>query len=274
MADTEAFKQFEAAGWGARAAGYGDLSGKVSGRLVEPLLDAAAVSHGMRVLDVATGPGYVAAEAARRGARPLGIDISEGMLEVARESNPHLDFELADVESLPFEDGLFDSTVGNFVLNHLPQPELAIAECARVLKAGGSMAFTVWDTPAENRYMGVVADALASETELESGPEPPSGPDPYRYADEREFEALLRQAGVEQVRVESIRFSHPASDVKDLWEGMLSGSVRASSKIGAQSDEVRARIRERFAANLNEHRDAEGVIQLPVSVKLAAGRKP
>src|SRR4051812_17607994 len=90
------FKAFEAEGWTAQAATYGDLSGRVTSRFAEPLLDAAAVQHGDRTLDVATGPGYVAERAGARGALPLGVDIAEGMLAVARKRHPAIEFRHAD----------------------------------------------------------------------------------------------------------------------------------------------------------------------------------
>jgi 2-polyprenyl-3-methyl-5-hydroxy-6-metoxy-1,4-benzoquinol methylase len=51
---------------------------------VEPLLDAAGVQAGTRLLDVACGPGYVSEAAAVRGAEPLGLDVAEAMIELAR----------------------------------------------------------------------------------------------------------------------------------------------------------------------------------------------
>ena len=102
----EAFKAFEAAGWSRRASTYGRVTGAITARFVDPLLDAARVGPGMRVLDVATGPGHVAAAAAARGAEPVGVDIAEGMLAVARRDHPQLDFRPGDAEALPFADCL------------------------------------------------------------------------------------------------------------------------------------------------------------------------
>jgi ubiquinone/menaquinone biosynthesis C-methylase UbiE len=83
--EAEAFKAFEAEGWSAQAGTYGGLIGAITSRLAESLLDAAGVRSDWRVLDVATGPGYVAERAAARGARAVGIDLAEGMLELARQ---------------------------------------------------------------------------------------------------------------------------------------------------------------------------------------------
>jgi ubiquinone/menaquinone biosynthesis C-methylase UbiE len=166
--DPDAFNAFEAAGWHAKAAGYDDFFGEITGRVVEPLLDAAAVGPGDRVLDVATGPGYAAAVAAERGARVVGVDVAEGMLELARRLHPGLDFRPGSAEELPFPDWSFDAVVGNFVMLHLGRPEQAAAEFARVLVPGGRVALTVWDVPSAARFLGVFLDAVA-----EAGASPP-----------------------------------------------------------------------------------------------------
>ena len=55
------------------------------------------------MLDLATGPGYVAARAAERGASVVGVDVAGAMLSLARRLHPELDFRQADVHELPFE---------------------------------------------------------------------------------------------------------------------------------------------------------------------------
>jgi hypothetical protein len=65
--DADAFNAFEAAGWDDQATTFADSFGRITRRLVDPLLDAAEVGSGSRVVDVATGPGYAAAKAAERG---------------------------------------------------------------------------------------------------------------------------------------------------------------------------------------------------------------
>src|SRR3954470_1302731 len=167
--DADAFNAFEAAGWEARSAGYDGFFGRITPRLVEPLLEAAAVRSGTRVLDVATGPGYVAARAAERGAAVVGVDLSESMLALARRLHPDLDVRRGDAEALPFDDGAFDAVVGSFVLLHLGRPEQAAREFARVLASGGAVALTVWDVPQRARFLGVFLDAIA-----EAGAVPPA----------------------------------------------------------------------------------------------------
>ena len=91
--------------------------------MIEPLLDAARIVPGSRVLDVGTGPGDLAAAAMARGATVVGIDVANEMVALARRAHRDIEFRQADAERLPFEDGSFDALVGNFVILHLGQRE-------------------------------------------------------------------------------------------------------------------------------------------------------
>lgn len=80
---SDAFTRFERDGWSRVAAGYHRFFTPVTGLAVEPLLDAARVRAGSTVLDVATGPGDLAAHAAARGASVVGVDIAEPVVALA-----------------------------------------------------------------------------------------------------------------------------------------------------------------------------------------------
>ena len=270
--DADAFNAFEAAGWERQVAGYEDFFVPITTRLIRPLLDAAGVAGGSRMLDVATGPGYVAAGAAERGASVIGIDIAEGMLALARRLHPQLEFHRGDAAALSFEDASFDAVVANFVLLHVGRPELIATEFARVLRPGGRVALTVWDVPDRARFLGVLLDAVAAAG---AGPPPdiPVGPPFFRYADDTEFTGLLRGRGFEDVGVETISFSHREPSAEALWRGLMGGTVRTSAMIARQAPEMQRRIRGAFDGIVEEYRGDAG-LELPVSVKLASGRKP
>jgi SAM-dependent methyltransferase len=269
----EEFKAFEAAGWSRRANTYSRVSGAITERFAGALLEAAGVGAGMRVLDVATGPGHVAAAAAALGAEPVGVDIAEGMLAVARREHPRLDFRSGDAEALPFADSSFDAVVGAFVLNHLPRPEVAAAELARVLASGGRLALSVWDVPERTRFIGLVRDAVARAGEAPSA-EPPAGPDPFRFADDAQLRALLDNAGLEEVAVATVAVSHRVEgDAMELWDGLLGGSVRSAAAVEALSPAGRERARAAFAELVEPHRVAGGH-ELPVVAKVGSGRRP
>lgn len=112
------------------------------------LIRHAKVSAGDRVLDVACGTGVVSITAARLGAHVTGLDLTPELLEFARENariaQVEVDFHEGDAEDLPFDDGSFDVVLSQFGHIFAPRPEVATAEMLRVLKPGGTIAFSTW----------------------------------------------------------------------------------------------------------------------------------
>jgi SAM-dependent methyltransferase len=270
--DPDAFNAFEVSGWQQRASGYDRAFGSMTSRLAEPLLDAASVATGTRVLDVATGPGYVAGRAAARGASVVGVDIAGAMVELASRSHPGVDFREADAHALPFEDASFDGVVGNLAILHLGRPEQAAGEFARVLDGGGRLALTTWDSPERTPFFGVIVGAVA-----DAGARPPedipAGPDFFRFSADEAFDTLLAEQGLEERTVTRVPFTVRFSSPDELWDGLLAGTVRMAALIERQPAETRRRIREAFDRRVADYRRGEAV-ELPVAVKLASGRKP
>jgi SAM-dependent methyltransferase len=112
------------------------------------LVKRAGVCAGQNVLDVCCGTGVVSVTAARLGARVTGLDLTPELLERARENarigNLEIDWHEGDVEKLPFADASFDVVMSQFGHIFAPRPEVAIAEMLRVLKPGGTIAFSTW----------------------------------------------------------------------------------------------------------------------------------
>ena len=271
-ASAEAFKALERAGWGEKAKSYGLLTGRITARFVEPLLDAAGVAAGIRVLDVGTGPGYAAERAAERGAVSTGVDIADEVVALARRRHRRIRFVRGDAEDLPFAKGSFDALMCNFAINHLPRPERAIREFARVVVPGGGIALSAWELPEPNRFLGILVDALrACGVTSQQGAH--AGPDPYRFSDDDEFRGLLRGAGLEGVEVRSVSLSQRVSDGDELWEGMLGGSVRTAGLVMRQPPPTRGRIRAAVERLAEEYR-VDGALAIPAAAKIARGRRP
>jgi SAM-dependent methyltransferase len=249
------------------------LTGAITSRLADSLLDAGRVRSGRRVLDVATGPGYVAQRAAARGAMIVGIDIAQGMLESARQRVPGVELLRADAEELPFNSAVFDAVVGGFVINHLPRPQRALAEAARVLVSGGQAAFSVWDRPERMRVLGVVREAIETAGVGRGDVVPDGGPDPYRFADESEFRALLEGAGLVGVAVATVELTHTVVGTEGLLHGLLGSSVRTAALLRAQSAVARRRTIAALERAVEPYRGTDGALELPVSAKLASGGK-
>lgn len=133
------------------------------------LVRFAGVGKGMRVLDVGCGTGVVAVTAARMGAQVTGIDLTPTLLERARENSQIAEVEIewqeGDVEALPFDNEEFDVVLSQFAHIFAPRPEVAMREMLRVLKPGGTIAFSTW--PPEmmsGRTMALSSRYMAAST--------------------------------------------------------------------------------------------------------------
>jgi len=109
------------------------------------LCDAAGLTAGQRILDVACGTGIVARTAADRvgPANVVGVDLNEAMLTVARRVRADIDWRQGDVAALPLPDGAFDAVVCQMALMFFPDRIRALREMARVLAPGGTVAVLV-----------------------------------------------------------------------------------------------------------------------------------
>lgn len=112
------------------------------------LVKFANVRSGQNVLDVACGTGVVSITATRMGARVRGIDLTPELLDRARENTAiakmEIDFRQGDAEALSFADGEFDVVLSQFGHMFAPRPDVVIREMLRVLKPGGTIAFSTW----------------------------------------------------------------------------------------------------------------------------------
>jgi SAM-dependent methyltransferase len=270
--EAERLRAFERQGHDALATSYHAFFAAVTALATGPLLDAVHLRPGTHLLDVATGPGALAAEAANRGARPVGIDLSPQMIELARRLHPGIDFREADVERLPFADDTFDAVVCAFGLGHFPRPEIAVAECVRTLLRGGRVAFSWWDDPSRQRIQGIFRDAIA-EVGISMPPDVPKGHDVYRFSNTGEFLRLLEGAGLTEVAVIEHATTYSVSDTDTLWRGGLGSPVLTGAAIRQQDKPTQDLIRSAFERRASIYRSPDG-LRLPVAFKVGSGRQP
>jgi SAM-dependent methyltransferase len=268
---SDAFAEFEQAGWReGRAAPYHAALGSITAQPVEALLDAAGVGPAVRVLDVATGPGYASAHAAARGADVVGVDFAAPMVALARELHPGLEFHVGDAGDLPFGDAAFDAVIANFLMPHVTDLPEVVAELARVVRAGGRVALTTWDAE------GAVVARGVPEAVKAAGASPPAdlpaGPPFFQYAADDEFAALLAGAGLADPVVSSFPFTHRIDDLDAFWADLVAGTVRINALVTRQPPEVQARIRAEFERLLGPYR-AGGGFEVPCVVKVGAATR-
>jgi SAM-dependent methyltransferase len=139
----DAFKEMQKKGW-AHFAPLEMMTTPAAALLVK----FAGVRAGQRVLDVGCGTGVVAITAARAGAAASGLDLTPELLERARANSQlaevAVEWREGDAEKLPYADAAFDVVLSQFGHIFAPRPELALSEMLRVLKPGGTIAFSTW----------------------------------------------------------------------------------------------------------------------------------
>jgi ubiquinone/menaquinone biosynthesis C-methylase UbiE len=265
------FLDFERAGWGANIAGYDDAFGPVSRQTVCPMLDAANVAAGMRLLDVCCGPGMLAEGALARGASAVGVDFPD-VVKLAKKLVPVGDFQPGDAQALAFPDNSFDAVVCGYGIIHLPEPEKALREMFRVLRPGGRAAVSVWDSNTPNNGFSLVYAAVRAHGRMDVGL--PHGPDYFQFSTHEKMRASLSEVGFKNV--ESIFFDQRwhVKTVTQVLDAILKGTVRARAVMAAQSEESMAKIRQFYEQTLNGMKNPAGGFDVPLPALIGSGAKP
>lgn len=267
-----AFHEFELQGWQRAADPYHRYFGALTRQAIGPLLDAVTTAPPSRksLLDIASGPGYVAAEAARRGWSPVGVDFSGSMVAIARRLHPGLDFRMGDAESLPFPNASFDAATMNFGILHLAQPETAMGEAFRVLRTGGCFAFSAWRMPEQSAGFRIVLEAV-EEFGDPRVPLPP-GPPFFRFGDPDESCRVLQSRGFSDVATADAPLVWRLETPGDFFEAFLQGSARTGGLLRAQAEPALAKIREAIQKRVAACR-RDGRLEISMPALIVSGRK-
>jgi SAM-dependent methyltransferase len=263
--ELEAFAAWERDVWQARAAPYAEDIAPLTRGGAGALLDAARVTAGSLVLDVATGPGVVALAAMERGAQVIGVDQAESMIAISRAAG--VDARRAAVEELPFGDGSFDAVVAGFLVNHLARPATGIAEMARVCR--GVVAVSVWDLPEANPALGLFGRVVQS---LGVADAVPPGPDSHLYADPDRLADLLSTARLADITVEPVAWTITV-DPATWFDAVAAGTPRTGAVLGAATPDRRTQLRERYVELATAmFGSADGMVTLPAAAVVGRGK--
>lgn len=235
-------------------------------------LDLARVREGADVLDVATGPGTLAVQAAPVANRVVALDFAPRMLEElarrARESGlSNIEVLQADGQALPLPDASFDAAFSMFGLIFFPDRARGFRELLRVLRPGGRAVVSSW-----RPFVHVPPIKAAFDFLVELMPELPFGKSKAPLGEPEEFEAELRDAGFTAVEVHSVAHASTASSPAAFWHSMARSTapfLLLRRRIGEErwndlSDKILARMTERFGT---------GPLEVEMQALLGTGTK-
>jgi SAM-dependent methyltransferase len=216
---------------------------------------------------VATGPGYVTAAAAERGANVIGTDFSAAVLAAATLRHPNVTFREADAEALPFPDASFDAVTINFGMRHFAHPERALAEAHRVLRPDGRLGFTDW-APSDSFR---IVPRLIQQHGDPSVAMPTAPAD--RFGDPARCKEVVQAAGFLAPTIITLPIVQRIDDAEAYFETVLAGAgPRQGSPLRAQAPDNVVAIREAVLRELRSYQ-RDGVISLPMPAILIAAQR-
>jgi SAM-dependent methyltransferase len=242
------------------------------GEWASKVADAARIQPGERVLDVACGTGILTREAASRAGASgfvAGLDPSAGMLEVARQLAPSVEWREGVAESLPFEDQTFDAVVSQFGLMFFTDRREALRQALRVLKPGGLLAFAVWDS-LEN--IPAYADEVALLQRLVGARAAEALRAPFVLGHRHDLTTLFADAGVATVEVTTEKGVARFPSVRVMVEADLRGWMPVMGVI--LTEQQIADILEAAEHELSPYVTSDGTTSFETSAHLVTGTKP
>ncbi len=237
------------------------------------LLSLASLEPGRALLDVCTGPGWVAIEAAQLcpGMTVTGVDMSPAMVDLARahasSQRVAATFAVMDAEQLEFDDASFDRVMCGWGLMHVPDPITALSEMARVTRSGGLLATSVWG-PASGTVQGILAEALREGSQGRAALD-------YGYltrlGDEAVISDALADSGWCDSRMQLLQREFVVAEAEMVWMGMGGGTTFGTLVADLEERDQDA-ARSAFVKRCEAYRQPDG-IHVPMSQMLVTARR-
>ena len=226
----------------------------------EHLRAAYGIGAGDHVVDIGCGTGLTTREAARAAApgRVLGVDVSERMLERARELTAadrldNVSYELGDAQVHRFDAAGFDVAISRFGTMFFGDPAAAFANVAAALRPGARLVLLVWQRREDNDWMRAIDAALG-----DAARSPQPGMDPFTLGDPEATAGILEGAGFEGIRFEDVRepvlYGHDLDAALAIVRGFQDTSAALASLDDDEAARAVDRLREMLAGHYSDER--------------------
>ena len=231
------------------------------------VINAAQIQTGYRVIDVACGTGALTTTVSDHVGTEgsvVGIDINEGMLNIARSKRANIDWRIAPAESLPFDDESFNCSVSQFGLMYFENREKALREMMRVLQPGGTLAVAVWDKLESN-------PGLAAEEQLWQQVIGREWADeiPYSLGDKDILRRLFDRSGIDNIEISTKEGTARFPSINN-W---IHAGAKGWTQDDAISEEQLETLIQTAEGELANFKTAGGKVSFPTSVHIVTARK-
>jgi len=229
-------------------------------------IQAANVKAGDSVVDVACGTGVLAIAVSEhvgpRG-KTIGVDINDGMLNIARSKSSSVEWLNAPAEVLPFTDDYFNCAVSQFGLMYFKNQEAAIREMMRVLQPSGTIAVIVWDKIDNNP--GFAAEEYLWQKvfgyEVEEAPN--------RLGDKDVLENLFRASGINDIQVNT----YEGTARFDSIESWIHTGAKGWTEDDTLNDDELGLLLDTAEKELTDFRTIQGAVAFPTSAHIVTAKK-
>ncbi|BBY34223.1 methyltransferase type 11 [Mycolicibacter minnesotensis] len=239
----------------------------------DAVIRSADIRAGARVLDIGCGSGALLQRSAALGAIPVGVDISEPMVQAARRQVPEATVSLGDAQTMDLQAAVggasFDRVISRFGVMFFDDPVAAFTNIRQAASPGARLVFVCW-RDGENPMFTTGIDVLAAKLESPPPALDPTLPGPLAFGDPDRVRAVLADAGWGDVALEAF------DGVCDFGIGDSDGVEERVRLILANrtGQQARAELQERlgddgWAAAVDELRDelrrlrVDGVVKFP-----------
>ncbi len=300
------FKTRDATSYDSVTGEYDLFTERFSGPLAARLISLAGVTSSGQILDVGTGTGIVALQAAQQvgaNGKVLGIDLSEGMLATARAKasaaglSHCAEFRPMDGEALALADESFNVVVSLFALLHFPNPTVALKEMFRVLRPGGRLALAVGSGPPRLSVNGLTEGLrhlrdilLKRQGKLLTAPWFLNDLVEERFPDTGKSEVtslaahgskipggvptLVRKAGFTNLRTSWQRHRRVIATAEEFWDLQRTYSSFARKRLGSARPEKIEEFRKEFLEACRKVQSKGGQLVYPFAALYVIARRP
>lgn len=230
------------------------------------VIQAAKINPGDKVVDIACGTGALTiAVAARVGleGKTVGVDINEGMLNIARSKSSTIEWTSSPAEKLPFSNDSFNCVVSQFGLMYFEDQKAAIDEMIRVLKPGGSMAVAVWNSLDNNP--GLAAEEYLWQKVF--GEEVDETP--YRLGDKKILHNLFDNSSVSDIQLQT----HDGMARFESIESWILTGAKGWTEDDALTDDELKLLLSTAEKELSDFKTQKGTVIFPTSAHIVTVTK-